>query len=611
MNFACLYIPDFHAQAVVRLEPGLCGRALTVVETSPPPFRVFAVNEAARRAGAETDMSRVEAGELSGVEIRGRSPASETSAHGALLDLARSFSPRFEDFAIDTVTLDLAGLEALSGPPEQIAQRLREGAQKLGLKANVALAPNPDAARLAARGFGGITLIGAGEESDRLGELPVAVLDPAPEVQETFDHWGIRTFRALAALPPAELSERLAQEGIRLQRLARGASLRALVPAQEPLHFEEAMDLDYPVAEIDPLAFILGRLLNQLCARLAARGRATQELRLTVVLEGGHEDRQIENRNSKSEIRNSETQAALVKGSAQDDSLVSNFEFRASDSEFRMLRLPFPTCNARLLLKLWLLDLEASPLSAPVLKVALEAEPVRPRVAQGDLFLPRAPDPQKLELTLARLKGVVGEDRAGSPELLDTHRPDAFRVSRFAVELREGGRRKATSKLAPRESRGKIRKSKIKNQKSKVETTVQSSRLPIPDSRFPTADSRQPAPEPRPSMALRLFRPPLAVQVELQNGRPARVEARRARGLTVSGSVTSAAGPWRTSGDWWTDHAWEHDEWDVEIRSAGRRPLPVAGFHEESRAERTEVIHLYRIYCDLIDGRWFLEGLYD
>jgi len=620
MNFACLYIPDFYAQAVARLEPGLGGRALAVVETSPPPFRVFAVNEAARRAGAETGMSRVEAGELPGVEIRGRSPAAEISAHAALLDLARSFSPRFEDFAIDTVTLDLAGLEALSGPPAEIAWRLREGAQELGLDANVALAPNPDAARLAARGFAGITLIGVGEESARLGELPVAVLDPAPEVQETFDRWGIRTFRALAALPPTELSERLAQEGIHLQRLARGASLRALVPAPEPLHFEEAMDLDYPVAELDPLAFILGRLLNQLCARLAARGRATQELRLVLGVDRSEEvDSQLKVESRQSTVEGQRSKVQVDSQQLTVDSQKSNrnpgtFKFRPStftsstseDSselfsprvpspESRILRLPFPTCNARLLLKLWLLDLEARPPSAPILKVAIAAEPVRPRVAQGDLFLPRAPDPQKLELTLARLKGVVGEDRAGSPELLDTHRPDALRMRKFVGALEIRGSKSSESKVESRRSKSETRNSKLK----------------LRELRISKPETRGPNPESRPAMALRLFRPPLAAQVELQNGRPARVEARRASGPAVRGSVTSAAGPWRTSGDWWTDHPWEHDEWDIEIRSVVRRPLSVAGFHGKSRAERTEVAHLYRIYCDLTDGRWFFEGLYD
>jgi protein ImuB len=592
MTFACLYIPDFYAQAVARCEPELRGRALAVVEPSPPPFRVFALNAAARQAGAEPGMSRVEAAELPGVQVRGRSPAAEISAHAATLDLARSFSPRFEDYAVDTVTLDLAGLEALSGSPEQIARRICESAQALGLEANVALAPNPDAARLAARGFTGITLIGNREESTRLGELPVDVLDPAPEVQETLERWGIGTFRALAALPAAELSERLGQEGIRLQQLARGAALRALVPAPEPLRFEEAMDLEYSVAELDPLAFILGRLLNQLCARLATRGRATQELRLVLTLEGGHEDRQIENRNRnpKPEIRNSEIPDVPIAGRIQDDQRVSNFEFRASNSEFRMLRLPFPICDSRLLLKLWLLDLEARPPAEPVLKVAIEAEPVWPRVAQGDLFLPRAPDPQKLEVTLARLRGVVGENRAGSPELLDTHRPDALRMRKYT---------------AAGNSISVSRNSKVESRKSKVEIGSRNSKRD-----FPGGDARH---EFRVSgfefrishPALRLFRPPLAAQVELRDGRPVRIEAHHGRRASVRGPVTSAAGPWRTSGDWWTDQPWEHDEWDVEI-AVGRLIDKV-----ESRRSKVERVQLYRIYCDLTKGEWFLAGLYD
>ena len=58
----------------------------------------------------------------------------------------------------------------------------------------------------------------------------------------------------------------------------------------------------------------------------------------------------------------------------------------------------------------------------------MEMNPVKPRAAQGGLFVPAAPEPVKLELTLARIRAIVGEGRVGSPELLDTHRPDAFRM---------------------------------------------------------------------------------------------------------------------------------------------------------------------------------------
>ena len=101
---------------------------------------------------------------------------------------------------------------------------LPQRASSLGLTANVAIASNIEAALLASRGFPGITLIPPGEESQRLGALPVEVLPASPETLETLDRWGVRTCAALAALPLLDLSERLGQEGVRLHELARGAS---------------------------------------------------------------------------------------------------------------------------------------------------------------------------------------------------------------------------------------------------------------------------------------------------------------------------------------------------------------------------------------------------
>ncbi len=63
--------------------------------------------------------------------------------------------------------------------------------------------------------------------------------------------------------------------------------------------------------------------------------------------------------------------------------------------------------------------------------VSIACEPVKPRVLQNGLFVPLAPAPDKLELTLARLAKLVGEENIGSPALLDTHRPDAFTMKQF------------------------------------------------------------------------------------------------------------------------------------------------------------------------------------
>jgi hypothetical protein len=389
------------------------------------------------------------------------------------------------------------------------------------------------------------------------------------------------------------------------------------------------MDLEYPVAELEPLAFILGRLLNQLCARLSVRGRATQELRLALGVDAG----QVENNDAKSPSSSGGAQFPSsveegVRGWCQiteaghhpglrtpllsrGGEFPRTFDFRLStlDScktfdlfspraprfESRALRLPVPTRDPRLLLKLWMLELETRPPSAPVLKLAFTAEPTRPRVAQGDLFLPRVPDPQKLELTLARLRGVVGEGKAGSPELLDTHRPDAFRMVPF-------GESKIESQKLP-----------VKSRKSKVESQAADTF----DFKLSTFDS---------SSTLRRFRPPLEASVEIQNGCPVRLESHRVRGRIVS-----AAGPWRSSGGWWTSNPWEHEEWDVEIavvsrlssvvscqsvvnpqRSAISRPPSVVRLSAiEAQRTKTEKERLYRVYCDLKTGKWFVSGLYD
>src|SRR5439155_2075938 len=99
----------------------------------------------------------------------------------------------------------------------------------------------------------------------------------------------------------------------------------------------------------------------------------------------------------------------------------------------RVLNLPLPVRNSRLLTKLLMLDLEAHSPGFSIKRVEVEAIPAKPRAVQNGLFVPRAPEPEKLELTLARLKAVVGEENVGSPEILDTHRPDAFSMKRFGV----------------------------------------------------------------------------------------------------------------------------------------------------------------------------------
>src|ERR1700678_4042723 len=418
--FACIFVPDFPVEALLRAEPELRSQSLAMLEGKTPLQKVFAVNENARRAGVSPGMTKLQIEACSNIVLRERSLLQEAAAHAALLDCAQSFSPRVEATGCNTIVLDLAGLQPLFGPLPKIVRALSLRASDLGLGTSVAVAGNPDTAALAARGFSGVTVIPEGKEAEILGSLPVEVLfgnstQEFAQLLETFSRWGIRKLRDLAALPEVALSERLGQAGIHLQALARGATLRTLVPVEPPLVFEEVIELDYPLVLLEPLAFLLGRLLEQLCVRLEARALATQELRLCLELENGWQAEDLSTNTGATSVlaRPGRAQARLFQ---------------------RILRLPVPLLDSRTFLKLLQLDLKAHPPGAPIVKICLAAEPVRPRAAQNGLFLPPAPEPEKLELTLARIAGIVGADKVGSLELLDTHRPEGFCMQHFAPE---------------------------------------------------------------------------------------------------------------------------------------------------------------------------------
>ena len=224
--FACIYVPNFSVAAVIRAEPELRARPLAVLEGKPPLEKVFAVNQSASRMGIVSGMNKAQAELCAELTMRPRSGMQESAAHAALLDCAQSFSPCVEDTAADMAILDLAGMESLLGTHLEIACEIFRRSTVLGLDANVAVAANPDAAAIAARGISGIKVISKGKESQVLGSLPLEVLfadesrrkdkdeqKESARLLETLARWGIRDLQALAALPAVALSERLGSRG--------------------------------------------------------------------------------------------------------------------------------------------------------------------------------------------------------------------------------------------------------------------------------------------------------------------------------------------------------------------------------------------------------------
>ncbi len=422
-------------QAVLRAEGEVRDRAIALVDGTAPLINVVAANDAAWRAGIQLGMAQTQA-QLCGVEIRRRSRALEKAAHAALLDLGWSMSPRVEDHAQDTILADLAGLNSLFGAEEDIAREFARRAAELRLRVHVAVSANLEVAVHAARGFAGITVIPEREEARYLSGLPVQTLAPSAEALETLERWGIRTCAALGALPVLELSERLGQEGVRLQELARGAHVRALVLAEPAESLEEEMELDDAVEDLEPLAFVLGRLLDQVCTRLAARALSAAAIRVRFDLGDAFE---------KEEPVRGKNATAMAAGVAR----VETEAAAVTKTYEKVLNLPVPMRDSKMLLKLLRLQLQADPPPGAIVNITLGADLARPRTTQHGLFVPNSPDPERLELTVARLAKLVGNTNIGSPELTDTHRPGEFRMNKFFAQPNETkARGKAGKKLA-------------------------------------------------------------------------------------------------------------------------------------------------------------------
>jgi protein ImuB len=317
---------------------------------------------------------------------------------GALIAVARSFTPRVEARGPTPVLLDLSGLGRLWPTPHELGRALVAAAAAKAIEAQAALAFSRATALVVARARAGLTVVPAGGEAAALAPLPLALLELEPEQQELFARWGLSTIGDLARLPRAALAARLGPSGPRLVELARGEDAGVFRPAPLVERFETTLELDWPVEGLEPLAFLLQRTLEPLTQALAARGAKAAALTCELGLTDGM-------------------------------------------THARTLRPAAATGDARTWRTLVLLDLEARPPRDAIVRLTLRAEPTPARASQFSLLDPAQPAPEKLAETLARLHAWTDAGRSGSPQLVDTHRPGAFAVTSFAPGPLPRGRR--------------------------------------------------------------------------------------------------------------------------------------------------------------------------
>ena len=332
-------------------------------------------------------------------------PASAPAAiAGGLEEVARGCSPRVEVHKPGLVTLDARGLDRLLGTPQEIGVELQRGCAGRNLPASVAVAGTRTAAMLLAVTAPGLAVVAPGDERHRVSPLPLGCLPRLlpPDGREgvfgrrqdleamlaLLGRWGLKTLGDLARLPEAPLAARLGQAGARWQRVARGEDLEPLVASPREAPIEETLDLDWPVEGLEPLSFVLARVLDPIAQRLEQRD-----------------------------------EAAIL--------LLMTFRLASREIVSRRIELPAPMRDPKVLRTLVLLHLESHPLGEGLDRVTIRVEPARAPVTQFSLLSRALPFPEQIATLVARLSALAGERAVGAPALVDSHRPGAFAMQPF------------------------------------------------------------------------------------------------------------------------------------------------------------------------------------
>ncbi len=493
----------------------------------------------------------------------------------ALAAIAEEFSPRYQWHGDELVSIDVSGLERLVGPPRTIGEELqREAAARGAARVHVAIASTQTASLIASLARPGLTIIPRGIEADALAPLPIGVIEKVSGLGsqvsrissdlsletsgllQAVRRWGLRTLGELAALPAADLTARLGVGARVWQAVARGEEVWPLVPTRLEERFDASLDLEWPIEGLEPLSFVLTRLLEPLSTRLERRdrGAAVLHVQLRLVTAASGAPREI---------------------------------------YARRLELPAPMRDVRTLRTLALLDLEAHPPSAAVDRVAIIVDPTPGRVLQHTLFTRAHPTPEQLSTLLARLGALMGQDRVGRAMTVDSDRPGAFAMTAFATEHH-------MSQVSSLKSQEVLQTSDFRLQTSHVVSALRRCRQPVPARVALDRDSRP--------VRVTTDRRGFAGGAVVQCAGPWRTSGEwwaacshiksQVSGLksqepqtSDSRPQTSALSPQTSDLTLQTSdfHPWDRDEWDVALADGG----------------------VYRIFQDRASRAWFVDAVFD
>lgn len=387
-RLACVDLPALPLQLLLRRTPAWRGQPVAVVDADRPQGIVLWADRRARASGIRLGMRYAGALSLDGALRAAVVPDDEVRR--AVSELTRRLgrvTPRVEPAEREpgVFWLDASGLDRLYESLARWARLIREELARSGFAARVAVGFERFAAYAVARGGERAVVVfrERAEETAAARRVPLDRLALAPELGDALERLGVRSLGQFVDLPEEGVSRRFGKEAGRLHRLAAGVLAPPLCPRRPRPPALERLALERPEAEVARLVAVIERLLEPLLRRLYERCEKLAELQV-------------------------------------------GFRFERLGDHLETLRTAEPTCDARLLLELVRLRLEAlRRLPDAVAEVVLVGHGVRVEAAERELFPLARRDPRAGARALARVRAELGEAAVRRPLLREGHLPEA------------------------------------------------------------------------------------------------------------------------------------------------------------------------------------------
>jgi hypothetical protein len=448
--------------------------------------------------------------------------SSEAENKALLLSIAQQFSYSIE-LLEDGILFDVSGLQNLIGDEKKISQKILTEMKKNSVSGSIAVADTIDTAELLARGSDDISNPKSEIRNPKFEELPLQNLLIDDDTLNVFSDLGIKSIRDLRQVPTNELITRYGQQFKNVLDVIEQKGSRLLTPNVKENKVSWSYNLDFPVDDFEQLVFILNHGLDKLLTETDRYGFSTEQLDLC-------------------------------------------FKLQNKTERVYEIKTSFPTLEKTFWLKLINLRISLDPPESEILSINVTSHFIPPRPAQRGLYAVSRPDPERLLLTVNKLKNLVGKDNVGVPVLLDERVEQAFGLDAEAVP--EGKEFLSNAERGTRNVES-LSSESVFSQTAKNDSE-QDSAFRVPRSAFESS-----------IIAFSYFNPPIPADVLIRDKKLIFL-----RTQYFNGHVTKYSGVWKANSKWW-DKSWKAQEWDVEIEDQG----------------------VYRL-CK-VGKDWFLAGEYD